>query len=48
MFRDAPDGPDARFSLEDEVDIESPRELVDSNPPVTPKAADIADGPVRL
>ena len=48
MFRDGPDGPDARFSLEDEADMESARELVDSHPPVPPKEADHPDGPIRL
>jgi hypothetical protein len=51
MFRDGPDGPDARFSLEDEADLNGAQELVDSNPPVPAKDADDAGpagGPIRL
>jgi len=38
MFRDGPDGPDPRFSL-DEEDAAGPRELSDGMPPPVPSKA---------
>lgn len=51
MFRDGPDGPNARFSLEDEDDLNGAQELVDSNPPIPAKERNDApptEGPIRL
>ncbi|KAF8514281.1 mannose-6-phosphate receptor binding domain-containing protein [Gautieria morchelliformis] len=48
MFRDGPDGPDPRFSVEDEADLDGARELVDSNPPVPAEHANAGVAPIRL